>query len=357
MPKISKSQYRLAAKAYASGKTIAEAAEENGMSSSSLWNYIHENKMSRKKHSFSHATMALAFALFGSGLPIDEIAKKIKVSAPTIRSWIIDAELERELPSGLVEKRKNAAMSRKEAIIDYCSPHSFADAARKFGLPVETICECFFKVEHSKRFKNADKNPLSAVVELKDLAIGYYVAGLTMADAAKKAHVGLRTLSRWLKEEAVPVRPAGRGKNNYPKFQKRSDHVSADRQKEIADYYLAGNSLQATGNKFGVAASSVSRFVRNIGGVIRDRGDMARKRIAEGRVEFYKGGPGEFKSLSEAKKRRIYRLYVGGANGEQVAEKLGLHKATVFKVLKEAGLTRTPTESNLLKNRGLLNVD
>ena len=295
---------------YNQGIEVKEIAKRLNVTVETINTYIKEleeegrveKRKTLRKTSKKEENKEKILELYNQGLEIKEIAKRLNISDTTIYKYI--KELKEE---GRIQKRKTLAkkdINKEETLELYNSKMKVKEIAKKLNVSVVTIRTYIKELKEEGKVQNNGKE------ERKEEALELYNQGLEIKEIAKRLNVTAVTINTYIKE----LIEEGRIQERKDLKQRKKE----EKKEEVLRLYKQGIETKEIAKKLNLADSTIHRYIREL--------------EEEGRVEERKSVR---KSIKIERKEKVLELYNQGIEVKEIAMRLKVSPATVYKYIEE----------------------
>ena len=199
---------------------------------------------------------------------------------------------------------KYSQKQMEKAVVDFLTGQkSLSAVAKKHRIQYNAIYSYMKNHGIPTSFREPKQAASSIPSGVLKKAIAEVLANNSIASVARKYGISKNGLAYYVSKERKNLVSPRKERAPRPR-------VPLAKQKAIADYYLAGHSVQEVSAKFGVAMTSVTRFVRNCGGKVRSIGESQKLSWNNGdrkdRTNYIRGSY----RLSEKQKKEIVDFFM-----------------------------------------------
>ena len=300
---------------YNQGIEVKEIAKRLNVTVETINTYIKEieeegrveKRKTLRKTSKKEENKEKILELYNQGLEIKEIAKRLNISDTTIYKYI--KELKEE---GRIQKRKTLAkkdINKEETLELYNSKMKVKEIAKKLNVSVVTIRTYIKELKEEGKVQNNGKE------ERKEEALELYNQGLEIKEIAKRLNVTSVTINTYIKE----LIEEGRIQERKNLKQRKKE----EKKEEVLRLCKQGIKTKEIAKKLNLADSTIHRYIREL--------------EEEGRVEERKSVR---KSVKIERKEKVLELYNQGTEVKEIAMRLDVSVVTIktyIKELKEEG--------------------
>ena len=348
---------------YQSGMTYDEIAEQENVNRTTVYQAVRRINAgdSGGRRAANAERDAKIVEMYKTGMVCREIAEQMNLTHATVYQIVRKADVieqggramrgrkAAEIREIAAANRQAAKEQRNQQLVElYMSGMTYDEVSEATGISRSTVYQAVksagllgkggrtVKSEAKAAAAAAEKAAKEAErAQLERQIIGAYLAGFKYAEIEEETGLNRTTIYQILKKADV----IGQGGANRPEdvpedivLPERVD-PNAERDAGIIEAYMEGAKYQEIADEFSMSYSSVYQVLRKAG-VIGQGGATVRKEQAAAAAAE---AASQRAALKEERNAKIIEAYLDGATYQELEERFGISRASVYQVLKRSG--------------------